>query len=393
MPSYVTALNCSRCGWKCAPGSIQNLCPVCASPLLVNYDLDAIDRAVTKQAIAQRSPTMWRYQEFLPVPEPSQVVSLGEGFTPLISVGSSLTELGLPNLWVKDDGLNPTGSFKARGASCGISMAKVLGIKAVALPTAGNAGGAWSCYGAAAGIAVHVAMPEDAPAINHLECKLYGAQLTVVKGLISDAGKLIAQGIRENGWFDAATLKEPYRIEGKKTLGLEIAEQMGWQMPDAILYPAGGGVGLIGIWRGLLQLRAMGWVKGDLPRLIVVQAEGCAPIVKAFREGKPVSEFWEGASTFSSGLRVPKALGDFLVLQAVRETGGTAIAVSDEEAGAMMQLLARRTGIFAAPEGAATLAAAVQLREKGVLQPKDCVVLINTGTALKYQEALEQICI
>ncbi|WP_218081352.1 threonine synthase [Anthocerotibacter panamensis] len=389
MPSHVSHLYCPRCALTYDHRQVQNLCS-CGAPLLVDYDLKAIACGVTKAMVAHRPATMWRYREFLPVEEPENIVSLEEGLTPLYSVTQIGEPWGLPDLWLKDDGANPTGSFKARGASCGISRARELGVHTVALPTAGNAGGAWACYGARAGLRVHVAMPQDAPLSNQLECGMYGAELTLVDGLISDAGRLIAQGIQEHGWYDAATLKEPYRIEGKKTLGLEIAEQLGWKMPDAIIYPCGGGVGVIGIWLALQQLRTMGWVEGGLPRLIIAQAEGCAPLVKAFHEGKEVSEFWAGAETFSSGLRVPKALGDFLVLRAIRETGGTAIAIADAMAAQMMSLLARTTGIFAAPEGAATLAAARLLAQQGFLQPQDRVVVINTGTALKYPEAIQE---
>jgi threonine synthase len=390
MASFVTHLRCARCDARFDHRQPQHLCS-CGSPLLVEYDLEAIAAAVDRPTVGGRAPTMWRYREFLPVEDPANIVSLGEGFTPMLSIGYALKELGFTDLWLKDDGLNPTGSFKARGASCGISRAKELGVRSVALPTAGNAGGAWACYAAAAGLTCHVAMPADAPRINHLECRLYGADLQVVDGLISDAGKLIAQGVAAHGWYDAATLKEPYRIEGKKTLGLEIAEQLDWRLPDAIVYPAGGGVGVIGIWRALLQLKAIGWVQGELPRLIVVQAEGCAPLVKAFTEGRSESEFWQGAQTFSSGLRVPKALGDFLVLQAVRATGGTAVAVSDEATGEMMRRIAGRTGICAAPEGAATLAGIVALAERGDLAYHERIVLINTGSGLKYAEALAQV--
>ncbi|UFP95183.1 threonine synthase [Gloeobacter morelensis] len=388
MPAFISHLVCPRCGSRFDPHKAHNLCTACASPLLAEYDLEKVQSAVDKATLARRGESMWRYLELLPVVDPTHIVSFGEGFTPLLSIAALTRDWGLEAVWLKDDGLNPTGSFKARGASCGISKARELGIREVALPTAGNAGGAWACYGAAAGLRVHVAMPRDAPVINQLECRLYGADLVLVDGLISDAGKRIAQGVREHDWFDVSTLKEPYRIEGKKTLGLEIAEQLDWQLPDAILYPAGGGVGIIGIWRGLQQLKAIGWVTGELPRLIVVQAEGCAPLVKAFEEGRADSEFWPDARTFASGLRVPKALGDFLVLRAVRETGGTAVAVSDAQCGEMMKLLAGRTGIFAAPEGAATLAAAKILRERGDLTARDRVVLINTGSALKYPEAM-----
>lgn len=387
MPSYVSHLACPRCHRRHEPHVPQNLCP-CGSPLLVEYDLEAVDIATTKGAVAARPAGMWRYRELLPIGDDADEVSLGEGGTPLLRPSALASRIGLPNLRIKDDGLNPTGTFKARGASCGISMARALGIGEVALPSAGNAGAAWACYGAAAGIDVHVAMPRDAPAANVLECRLYGADLTLVDGLISDAGKAVAEGIAEHGWFDVSTLKEPYRIEGKKTLGLEIAEQLGWQSPDAVVYPAGGGVGLIGIWRAFEQLASLGWIGGPLPRLIVTQAEGCAPLVQAFEEGKDESEPWSGATTIAAGLRVPHALGDFLVLRAIRETGGTAVAVSDDAILEMVSVLGRDAGISAAPEGAATLAAALALREKGELDAGDVVVLVNTGSALKYLDLL-----
>ncbi|MGH3040728.1 MAG: threonine synthase [Candidatus Rokuibacteriota bacterium] len=387
MPSFVTDLTCPRCGRRHEPRVPQNLCE-CGAPLLVDYDLEAVGASATKDAVASRAPDMWRYRELLPVDDTQDVVSLGEGSTPLLRPSALGSRIGLPRLLVKDDGLNPTGTFKARGASCGISMARALRIEEVALPSAGNAGAAWACYGAAAGIRVHVAMPSDAPLTNRLECRLYGAELTLVDGLISDAGKLIAAGVAEHGWFDASTLKEPYRIEGKKTLGLEIAEQLGWRSPGAIVYPAGGGVGLIGIWRAFAQLSTLGWIEGPPPRLIVTQAEGCAPLVKAFAEGKSSSEYWEGATTIAAGLRVPHALGDFLVLCAIRETGGTAVAVSDDAIREAISLLGREAGISAAPEGAATLAAAIALRERGDLAAADEVVLINTGSGLKYLDLL-----
>jgi threonine synthase len=386
--SFVTHLSCPRCGDACDHRVPRNLCPACGSPLLVDYDLDAVRLAVSREDIAGRRTSMWRYRELLPVEDPANVVSLGEGFTPLLPARRLGERIGLRDLWVKDEGPNPTGTFKARGAACGISRALELGIAEVALPTAGNAGGAWAAYGALAGIAVHVAMPEDAPEIARLECLAYGADLRTVDGLISDAGAMIADGAAEHGWFDVSTLKEPYRVEGKKTLGLEIAEQMGWAMPDAIVYPAGGGVGIIGIWRALVQLKALGWMDGKMPRLMVTQSAGCAPLVKAFEEGGQESDFWEGAETFAAGLRVPKALGDFLVLRAVRETGGVAVAVSDDRIADAMGRLARDEGLLAAPEGAATVAAAEALRERGDLGPADRVVLINTGSGLKYPEAL-----
>jgi threonine synthase len=387
VPSFVTDLTCSQCGRRHEPRVPQNLCE-CGGPLLVEYDLEAVGAVARKEAVAARPFDMWRYGELLPVDDPDDVVSLGEGGTPLLRPASLGSRLGLPGLLVKDEGLNPTGTFKARGASCGISMAAALRIAEIALPSAGNAGAAWACYGAACGITVHVAMPRDAPLTTQFECRLYGAELTLVDGLISDAGAVIADGAAERGWFDVSTLKEPYRIEGKKTLGLEIAEQLGWRSPDAVVYPAGGGVGLIGIWRAFAQLASLGWIRGPLPRLFVTQAEGCAPLVKAFAEGKDASEYWEGASTIAAGLRVPRALGDFLVLRAIRETSGGAVAVGDDAIREMVSLLGREAGISAAPEGAATLAAAIALRERGELGADDEVVLINTGSALKYLELL-----
>jgi threonine synthase len=315
---------------------------------------------------------------------------LGEGFTPLAEMPALGRRLRVRDLRIKDEGPNPTGTFKARGASCGISRAGELGIADVALATAGNAGAAWACYGAAAGVRVHVAMPADAPESALLQCRLFGSDVMRVDGLISDAAVSLAERIEAEGWFDVSTLKEPYRIEGKKTLGLELWEQLGGSAPDAIVYPAGGGVGLIGMWRAFRQLRDMGWLRRDLPRLIVTQSEGCAPLVRAFEEGRRESEPWSNASTFASGLRVPKALGDFLVLEAIRDTGGTAIAVTDDSIAEAMGELGH-AGVSASPEGAATLAAAVRLRERGDLEPEDLVVLIVTGSALTDPEGLARV--
>jgi threonine synthase len=296
--------------------------------------------------------------------------------------------IGLNDLWLKDEGVLPTGTFKSRGAAVGISRAKELGIKAVAMPTNGNAGGAWATYGARAGIEVALCMPTDAPAMSVLECTAVGARAWMVKGLISDAGAIIAKAAKKYGWFEAATLKEPYRIEGKKTMGYEIAEQFNWELPDAILYPTGGGVGIIGIYKALLEMQALGWISGPLPKLICVQPAGCAPIVKAFHEGKEVSEFWQNAATLQQGTRVPKALGDFLVLQAVRATGGTAIAVEDDDAIWGLNQLAQQEGAFICPEGAALVAAARDLRKSGFLKETDRVVLLNTGAGIKYPDIL-----
>lgn len=388
--AFVSSLTCSRCGATHDPSLPHNLCD-CGGPLLVDYDLDAVAGSVSPDVVAGRAASMWRYRELLPAAIPSDVVTLGEGFTPLVPAPSLAQKLGVRAVWVKDDGLNPTGTFKARGAACGVSRARELGISEVALPTAGNAGGAWACYGAAAGLKVHVAMPSDAPEANRVECRAFGAELLLVDGLISDAARVVADGVERNGWFDCSTLKEPYRIEGKKTLGLEIAEQLGWQAPDAIIYPAGGGVGAIGIHRAFRQLRELGWVRRDPPRLIVVQAAGCAPIVRAFEEGRDESEPWPDARTIATGLKVPKPLGDALTLQAVRETGGTAAAVDDPQILDGIKTMASDASILASPEGAATLAGASVLRERGDLGPDDRIVLINTGSGAKYPEVLSQV--
>jgi threonine synthase len=375
--SFVTHLSCPRCGRTHHHRRPASTCS-CGGPLLVEYDLERVGAVFDPADVGSRPPTTWRFHELLPLDRPEAAVTLGEGFTPLVAVPGPGRSIGLPSLWVKDEGRNPTGTFKARGAACGISRAVELGVRRVALATAGNAGEAWAVYGAAAGLPILVAMPSDAPRVNVEGCRRAGAELVLVEGTIADAGRVVADRAGEEGWFDASTLREPYRIEGKKTLGLEIAEQFGWEPPDAIVYPAGGGVGLIGMWRAFEQLRAIGLVRGEGPRLIVTQAAGCAPLVKAFAEGRQESDPWPDPVTVAAGLRVPKALGDFLVLRAVRETGGTCIAVTDEE---ILSAVARfeEAGISAGPEGAATLAAAVALRDRGDLRASDRVVLVNTG--------------
>jgi threonine synthase len=326
---------------------------------------------------------MWRYGPMLPVADAASVVSLGEGWTPLLRLKRS----GFENLWLKDEGLNPTGSFKARGLSCAVSMAKQLGIRKLAIPSAGNAASAMAAYAAAAGLEAHIFMPRDVPQANFIECKAFGAHVTLVDGLISDCAKIVAARKDAEGWFDVSTLKEPYRIEGKKTMGYELAEQMNWRLPDAIFYPTGGGVGLIGMWKAFAEMEALGWIGPERPKMIAVQAEGCQPIVRAFERGDERSEFFEGARTVSSGLRVPKPLGDFLILRAVRESGGTAIAVSDAESLDAGIELASREGIFIAPEGAACLAAFKRLMASGFLTPEERIVIYNTGAGVKYLEA------
>ncbi|MBI5880031.1 MAG: threonine synthase [Chloroflexi bacterium] len=385
--NFLSHLECPKCKTRHDAHKPQNLCVNCAAPLLVRYRLDEAKHALARDIVRDRPRSMWRYKELLPVQNDRNIVSLGEGFTPMLPAAGTGKAIGLAHLIIKDEGLNPTGTFKARGASAGVSRAKELGIPEVAMPTAGNAGGAWAAYCAAAGIKAHIAMPQDAPEINKLECQIYGADLTLVNGLISDAGKLIAQGVKEHGWFDTATLKEPYRIEGKKTMGYEIAEQLGWRLPDVVIYPAGGGVGIIGIWKAFGELVTLGWVSPKPVRFVVAQAAGCAPLVKAFKEHRADSEFWNGADTLASGLRVPKALGDFLVLQALAESDGTAIEATDPEMLSAMKLVARADGMFICPEGAATIVAAQKLRQSGWLKTGEEVVLINTGAGLKYPEA------
>ena len=329
---------------------------------------------------------MWRYAPVLP-PSEASIVSLGEGWTPLLRTTRLGARLGAEALWVKDEGLNPTASFKARGLACAISMCVELGIRKVAIPSAGNAASALAAYAAAAGIESYIFMPRDVPQANYLECKAYGANVTLVHGLIGDCARMVAARGSQEGWFDLSSLQEPYRIEGKKTMGYEVAEQMDWEPPDAILYPTGGGVGMIGMWKAFDEMEKLGWIGSRRPKMIAVQAEGCAPVVRAFEENEPRSRFFDGAHTLAAGLRVPKPLGDFLVLGAVRSSGGTAIAVSDEEMLDAGAELASSEGIFAAPEGAACVAALRKLLTSGFLKPADRIVLYNTGSGLKYPEA------
>jgi threonine synthase len=382
----ITHLECAACGKRHEAGQIHNLCE-CGGPLLVRYDLDKLREGWSREWIPSGPTSMWRYAPVLPVSKPSAMISLGEGMTPLVHTKRLGARLGSEDLWVKDEGVNPTGSFKARGLSCAVSMCAELGVKKVAIPSAGNAAGAMAAYAAAAGIEAHIFMPRDVPQANYIECRAAGAHVTLVDGLISDCAKMVASRKDQEGWFDVSTLKEPYRIEGKKTMGYEVAEQFRWVLPDAIFYPCGGGVGLIGMWKAFAEMEALGWVSSKRPKMIAVQAEGCAPIVKAFVEGKPRSEFFEHAETIASGLRVPKALGDFLVLDAVRQSGGTCIAVSDEEMIEAGVELATDEGIFAAPEGGACVAALKKLLANGFLTAQERIVIYNTGSGLKYLEA------
>jgi threonine synthase len=386
--SYITNLHCPKCNKEYKKENKNQLCE-CGSPLLVNYDLDAIKENLKRSDLVSRRNDLWRYHELLPVESEENVVSLGEGMTPLVGFNNLGKDMDINNLFIKDEGIIPTGSFKARGAAVGISKAKELGVEELGMPTNGNAGAAWSLYSARAGIKPTIIMPIDAPKITRNECAVSGANLYLVDGLISDAGKIIAELVKNEGIYDASTLKEPYRIEGKKTMGLEIAEQMNWKMPDVILYPTGGGVGLIGIYKALKELKAMGWVEGKLPRLVAVQAEGCAPIVKAWEEKKSHSEFWENSNTVAFGINVPKALGDFLVLEALYETEGCAISVDDESLLKEQEKIASLEGSFICPEGASCFLAARRLRESGWIKEDETVVVLNTGAGVKYPNTVQ----
>jgi threonine synthase len=386
--SALSHLDCPRCGARHDADLVQGTC-TCGSPLLARYDLRRVAGLTSPQDIAGRSADLWRYHELLPVREAGHVVSLGEGMTPLLAMPRLGKALGVPSLLMKDEGLIPTGTFKARGAAVGVSRTAELGVAAIAMPTNGNAGAAWSVYAARAGMRSLVVMPAAAPAITRAQCVAAGAELYLVDGLIGDAGRLVADAVaRRTGYLNVATLREPYRIEGKKTMGLEIAEQLGWRMPDVIVYPTGGGVGIIGIYKALRELIELGWVRGELPRLVAVQATGCAPIVAAFDAGAAESEPWPDARTVAFGITVPKALGDFLILEAIYATGGTAVAVTDEALLADQRQVARLEGSFVCPEGAACFTAVRQLRESGWLAETDEVVVLNTGTGLIYPETM-----
>jgi threonine synthase len=384
--SYVSHIECSACAERYDPGQVLNVCR-CGGPLLVRYRMPALRESWNRDDIGLGPHSMWRYAPALPVRRQDTVVSLGEGMTPLLRSRQLASSLGLRELWIKDEGLNPTGSFKARGLSCAISMAVELGITRVAMPSAGNAAGALAAYAAAAGIKAHIFMPADVPQSNYIECMAYGAEVTLVNGLISDCARMLAAKREAAGWFDLGTLKEPYRIEGKKTMGYELAEQMSWQLPDAILYPTGGGVGLIGMWKAFDEMEQLGWIGPRRPKMIAVQAEGCRPVVQAFDEGADRCRAWERAQTIASGLRVPKPFGDALILHALRRSGGAAAAVSDRELIDAGLELARMDGLFVAPEGAACVAALSKLVSGGVLKPDEKIVIYNTGTGLKYLEA------
>ncbi len=386
MTGTLTHLECSFCGEAQPADQLITTCPACGKVLFARYDLDAAARAMTPETIRTRSWDMWRYAEILPVLDPANRVSLGEGATPLLATPRLGSEMGLSRLAIKDEGQNPTGSFKARGLAMAVSRAKELGAEALVIPSAGNAGSAMAAYAARAGMQATVLMPADAPEVMKAECAAYGATVILVDGLINDAGRVGKMAADAFGWFDVSTLKEPYRAEGKKTMGLELAEQLGWRLPDAIVYPTGGGTGIVGMWKAFAELEAMGLIGPERPKMIVVQAEGCAPMVKAFDAGERHAELWQGAETVAAGLRVPVAIGDYLILDAVRESGGTAIAVSDAELMDGVRLAAATEGIFASPEVGAAVMGTKALAERGFLQPDDEVVIFGTGSGIKHTE-------
>jgi threonine synthase len=376
----IAYLECSKCGEQISGAQPQTICPKDGGSLYVRYDLAALKGKFTPDSLRGRPATMWRYHEVLPGDVP---VTLGEGFTPM------LPSNGNPNVYIKDEGLNPTGSFKARGLCAAVTMAKQYGLKKLAVPSAGNAASALAAYCAAAGIEAHIFMPKDVPLANFVECKAYGAHVTLVNGLISDCARMVNERKQAEGWFEISTLKEPFRVEGKKTMGYEVAEQLSWELPDAIFYPTGGGVGLIGMWKAFDEMEQLGWLKSSKrPKMIAVQADGCAPVVKAWNEHKPVAEMWQNAQTSAAGLRVPKPYADYIILDILKKSGGTAIAVSEEQIFQAVQEWARDEGVFASPEGSASLAAYKLLLEQKFLQPSDKVVLFNTGSGLKYIDVI-----
>lgn len=389
MSDFLSHLECSKTGRTYNADALQNLSNA-GAPLLARYDLDAVVQNLDKQDLQSRESSMWRYRELLPVKDEKYQITLGEGFTPLQKTSNMGSHFGFSNLFVKDESINPTGSFKVRGLSAAISAALERGAEKFAIPSAGNAAGALSAYAAAAGVPAFVFMPDDTPQAFKLECEYYGANVELIDGLIDDCGAIVSERKEQEGWYEVSTLKEPYRLEGKKTMGFELAEQFNWELPDVIVYPTGGGTGLIGMWKAFDELEEMGWIGSERPRMVVVQSKGCAPMVKAFNENKEHADEWENPETVASGLRVPGAVGDFLILKAIRETNGTAVAVSDEELIEFSRLMAEQTGIFPAPEGGATLAALIKLKERQWVKDDEEVVLFNTGTGFKYMEALNQ---
>lgn len=387
--SLITHLECSTCGRKLDHRDLHTVCSTCGKTLLARYDLDKGRRVLPRDSFAGRQRTMWRYRELLPVLSDDNILSLGEGFTPILSLKRYAASLGLGDVSIKEESYNPTGSFKARGLSTAVSKARELGVAEACMPTAGNAGAALAAYCAVAGIASHIFMPDDTPRVNIDECRIYGADVHLVPGTISDAAKAMNAGKAGTSWFDMSTLKEPYRLEGKKTLGFEIAEHYGWRLPDVVVYPTGGGTGLIGMWKAFEEMQHLGWIGGERPKMVSVQTSGCAPIVKAFESGANDSEFWDNAATIASGLRVPKAFADSLILRAVYASAGCAMAIDDDEILRTMRAIAETEGLLLSPEGAATVAVLSALKRRGVVQEESLVLVFNTGSGLKYTEVLQ----
>jgi threonine synthase len=380
----IAYLECTRCGEHLSADQPQNVCPKDGGVLYVRYDLASLRGKLRREEFGSRVASMWRYAEVLPeLPAGEKPVTLGEGFTPM------LASREYPNVYIKDEGLNPTGSFKARGMAVAVTMARHYGLKKLAVPSAGNAGGALAAYAAAAGIEAHIFMPKDVPIANRMESDYFGARVTLVDGLISDCARMVAERKDKEGWFDVSTLKEPFRVEGKKTMGYEVAEQLGWKVPQGIIYPTGGGVGMIGMWKAFDEMEQLGWIGGERPKMVTVQAAGCAPIVKAWEAGKGTAEMWADATTFAAGLRVPKAYGDYLILDILKKSKGTAVAASDDEIFDAVRHWASVEGVFACPEGAAALVAYRKLRASGFFRAEDTVVIFNTGTGYKYLDMME----
>lgn len=383
----ITHLECALCGTRHEAGRLHNLCIKCAKPLFARYDFEQVKKTLTREALQTRHSSMWRYREVLPVEDDRNITTLGEGWTPLTPAPRLAAQVGLNELLIKDESVNPTGSFKARGLAMAVSMAKELGATKLAIPSAGNAAGALAAYAARAELEAFIFMPRDTPKANIIECEYTGAHVELVDGLITDCGAIVAKRKEQEGWFDVSTLKEPYRVEGKKTLGYELAEQLAWTLPDVIIYPTGGGTGLIGMWKAFEEMQTLGWIDARRPRMISVQAAGCAPMVRAFERGERFADEFPRAATTASGLRVPKAVGDFLILDCLRESKGTAIAVTDEEMITAAREIGAREGLFVAPEGAACWAALVKLIAQGFIKLDERVVLFNTGAGVKYLES------
>ena len=388
--SSLTHLECGACGTEHDAAKVQNVCAQCGKPLLARYDLKAAGETLSIESLRARRNDLWRYAEVLPVADAANIVSLGEGSTPLVPAPRLGAELGCAALYIKDESGNPTQSFKARGMAVAVSRAKELGVSRLAAPSAGNAAGALAAYAARAGIEAYLFMPRDTPRANVIETTFTGAHVRLVEGLITDCGAEVARGKETEGWFDVSTLKEPYRVEGKKTLGYELAEQLGWILPDVIVYPTGGGTGLIGMWKAFAEMEELGWIGPERPRMVSVQAEGCAPIVRAFESGARFADEFPNAATIASGLRVPRAIGDFLILDALRESGGAAVAVSDAELVQGARDIARLEGIFACPEGGACVPAVRRLLASGAIKPADRVVIFNTAAGVKYLDTYTQ---